>query len=291
VSVKGRQGIDEAWSRLTPAQAVAAGVSFVIGYVSYDPSKNITPAEIDAYHAAGIGVLLIWEYSITAAEGGSALGHSNAAAAIAQARAAGYPQVCALGFAIDEDETPHPSNITGYARAFTTDAHMAGYRTFIYGGLATVSYAADNFLADLLFQTYAWSTRNGVTVWDPRVAIRQVHNGVQIAGHDVDLDVAMVDDIGAWMPGNGSGQVTPEEHEWLRQVWSVVGSAYAQSAAAKENPVRDIGGQVWDLGTVLKDVQTKVAALPTGGVALTDDDRVLIANLTIALNAVSAHLR
>jgi glycoside hydrolase-like protein len=198
VSVVGRQGIDEAWSRLTPQEAANAGITFVIGYVSQDPNKNLTRAEIDAYHAVGIDVLLIYEYSVTAVEGGRNKGYADAAVATSQAHALGYPVGCALGFAVDENETDHPGNIADYAAAFTDTCHQDGWRSFVYGGLATVSYALTHGLVDLAMQTYAWSTVNSVLMWDPRAAIRQYANGVIISGHDIDRDVAMVDDIGAW---------------------------------------------------------------------------------------------
>ncbi len=201
-----RFGIDEAWARLTPAQCVAAGKTFVVGYISEDNTgKNITRAEIDAYRAVGIAVLLVYEYSTTAVHGGAAKGHRDAAIAIAGARAVGYPPGCAIGFAVDEDTRPDPSIIDAYCRAFTADVRAARYRSMDYGGYACVKRAADLGLADLHWQTYAWSGG----AWDPRAAIRQVQNGVFLDGRDIDLDTALVDDFGAWMPGpNTNGALT-----------------------------------------------------------------------------------
>lgn len=239
MTIAGRQGIDEAWSRLTPEQAVAAGITFIIGYVSEDGSKNLTRAEIVAYHRVGIAVLLIYEYSITAAEGGAAAGRRNAALAISLAKALGYPAGCALGFAIDEDETGHPSNVHDYAAAFTAICHADGYRTFVYGGLATVRYCADNHLVDLLFQTYAWSYANGTLIWDPRVAIRQVRNGVQLAGHDVDLDVAMVDDIGAWRANQTNDPSAPGRSDTMNLLVQKIGDGqvWLMTAGAPRRPI------------------------------------------------------
>lgn len=194
-------GIDEAWARLTPAQAKAAGKEFVVGYVSEDRTgKNLTAAEIAGYLAAQVAVLLVYEYSITAVEGGPSRGTRDAGIAVAQAKQLGYPAGCALGFAVDEDETAHPSNVDGYARAFTAACHAAGYRSMVYGGLATVKRCLDLGLVDLGWQTYAWS--GSPTVWDPRAVIRQYQNGAVINARDVDLDVAMGDDYGAWMPSS-----------------------------------------------------------------------------------------
>jgi hypothetical protein len=58
------EGIDAAWDRPTVGQLVAAGKHFMVGYVSRDPSKNITKAECDAALAAGIDVCLVWETTV-----------------------------------------------------------------------------------------------------------------------------------------------------------------------------------------------------------------------------------
>lgn len=195
-------GIDEAWARLTPAQVRAAGKTFVVGYVGQDTTgKNLTKSEVDAYRAAGVAVLLVYEYSATAVHGGASAGTTDADLAVRQAQALGYPQGCAIAFAVDEDTSPNPSIVDAYARAFTARVRAAGYRSMVYGGLATVRRCADLGLTDLQWQTYAWS--GTPTTWDPRVAIRQVQNGVTIAGKDVDLDTAMTTDYGAWAPGIG----------------------------------------------------------------------------------------
>lgn len=191
-------GIDEDWSRLTPAQVLAAGKTWVMGYVSENTTgKNITTGEIRAYLAAGVDVLLGYEYAIDAAEGGMARGVRDAGIAIAQAKAHGYPQGCAIAFAVDKDETGHRDQVVAYARAFTAACHAAGYRSMVYGGLQTVQWCADAGAADLFWQTYAWSHEQ----WEPRADVRQYQNGVVINGKSVDFDAALVDDFGQWRAG------------------------------------------------------------------------------------------
>lgn len=205
-------GVDQAWDRLSPAQLLAVGKTFVIGYVGQDTTgKNITRAEVDAYRAAGIAVLLVYEYSATAVHGGVSAGAADADLAVRQAQALGYPPGCAIAFAVDEDTTPNPAIVYDYAHAFTARVRAAGYRSMVYGGLATVGYCLVHGLVDLAWQTYAWSGG----VWDPRAAIRQVRNGVTIAGMNVDLDIAMTADYGAWAPGTGADDMTSEEHNLL----------------------------------------------------------------------------
>lgn len=292
-----RFGIDEAWQRLTPAQLAAAGKTFVVGYVSEDASgKNLTAAEVAAYHAAGIAVLLVYEYSTTAIEGGATKGHHDAAIAIAHARQLGYPTGCAIGWAVDENTTGRASVIDAYARAMTGDLHAAGYRSLDYGGLATVQRCADLGLADLHWQTYAWS--GSPTVWDPRAAIRQVQNGVVLDGKDIDLDVAVVDDFGAWLPNGGTSMALlndAQRDDLLQQCTSVLGAAYAHSRASGDNPVLGIGDQVAALydalvrhpagpGT-LTDAQVTALGTQIGAVVAQP-----IADLTVAVQALTARL-
>jgi hypothetical protein len=185
----------------------------------------------------------VYEYSTTAIAGGAAKGTRDAGIAIAAARALGYPTGCTIAFAVDEDISANPSAVDAYARAFTMACHAAGYRSMDYGGLATVKRCADLGLTDLHWQTYAWSGRP--TVWDPRVAIRQTQNAVTIAGRQVDLDTAMVDDFGAWSQeaqmeqtdivigafsrGNSVGDVFSDETN-LRDEW------YLAPGASSKNP-------------------------------------------------------
>lgn len=191
-------GIDEAWARLTPDQVKATGKEFIVGYVSEDTTgKNITREEVQTAHDAGLGVLLVYEYSTTAVHGGASKGTVDATTGITHVRLLGnYPTGCALAFAVDENTSANPSVVDDYARAFTLKCHVEGFRSMVYGGLATVKRCADLGLADLFWQTYAWSGGQ----WDSRATIRQIQNGVVIDGKDVDIDLAMVDDYGAWMP-------------------------------------------------------------------------------------------
>jgi hypothetical protein len=238
-------GIDEAWARLTPAQVRAAGKDFVIGYVGQDTTgKNITKSEVDAYRAAGVAVLLVYEYSATAVHGGASAGTTDADLAVRQAQALGYPQGCAIAFAADEDTSANPSIVDAYARAFTARVHAAGYRSMVYGGLATVRRCADLRLTDLQWQTYAWS--GTPTTWDPRAAIRQVQNGVTIAGADVDLDTAMTADYGAWAPGFGGDTLSTAAESQVQSVFQAVfagGSDCGAGTPIKANPdLGDTGG-------------------------------------------------
>lgn len=268
-ALAGRNGIDEAWARLTPAQAQAAGLSFVVGYVSEDTSgKNLTKAEALGYLADGVGVLLVYEYATDAVSGGTARGARDAGIGVAQARAVGYPQGCVLAFAVDEDTSGNPAQVDSYARAFTAVCHTAGYRSMDYGGYATVKRCADLELTDLHWQTYGWSTVNGRLTWDPRVAIRQTQNGVNINGRDVDRDVAMVDDIGAWLP-NGGGVFVALSDAQQTEMFGEVQHLARQMDAFRQGSNKTADGQNVVPVDQLKQLVTGQAATQAQVTALT----------------------
>jgi hypothetical protein len=199
-----RQGIDESWRKLTPAEARAAGMEFVAGYVSQDTTgKNLTPAQVAAYRNAGIAIVLLYEYDPKAAAdgfGGIARARADATVAIAGARALGAPLWTAIYAAVDYDVSPSDvGQIRDYVQTFSDDVRAAGYQCGVYGGLVAVQYCGNVIApAPLLFQTYAWSGG----VWDPRTDIHQVQNGVVIDGVTVDRDMSMVPNYGQWPPAS-----------------------------------------------------------------------------------------
>jgi hypothetical protein len=202
------EGIDAAWSRPTPQQMTAAGKRFIIGYVSRDPAKNLTRDECLAYLAAGIDVGLVWETTSQRALAGRAAGATDGAEARRQAGVLGFPASRPIYTAVDFDaSTTDLTNSVGpYLDAF---ANAVGGRQLagVYGGIRTVAYALDHQLVGYGWQTYAWS--NGR--WDPRAQLQQYRNGVQIAGHDTDLDRSTTSDYGQWSSTNGAADMTPDE--------------------------------------------------------------------------------
>ena len=292
-------GVDEAWDRLTPAEARAAGKQFLIGYVSEDQAKNLTPALVRAYHDAGQGVLVVYEYNIHAAETGAAGGTRNAQLAVQLAKALGYPRGCAIAFAVDE-QSPNLASLAAYAQAFTAVCHAAGYRSMVYGGYATVKYCLDHHLVDLGWQTYAWS--NGQ--WDPRAVIRQVRNGVTIAGKDVDLDTAMVADYGAWMPDTTGGtdpmsaadDVAPFDNMRLEAIAQLYGTYVTAPAGWRGQAVPYVVAfkqLVTDVATIKAGVAAENAALTALAAQITAgggsvDVAAIQAAITTAVAAVKA---
>jgi hypothetical protein len=56
-----RLGVDFSFSHPTPAQVKAGGFTFIIGYLSPTPAKNLSRPEVENFVRAGISVCLVWE--------------------------------------------------------------------------------------------------------------------------------------------------------------------------------------------------------------------------------------
>lgn len=169
----------------TPAQDKAAGIKFVLRYLSTAGNpKNITKAELAALHGAGIKVGLVFETTGTSFLRGRAQGSADALLAQKQAAALGYPKAV-IYFAIDTDPHGREALIVQYMRGV---ASVLGHdRSGVYGGYGAVKAALDAKVCKYAFQTYAWSYGK----WDARAHLRQVQNGVHVAGHGVDIDTAL----------------------------------------------------------------------------------------------------
>lgn len=178
-----------------------AGVRFVVRYLTGGMvGKQLTADEVAGWHAAGIGVAVVWETTALRAEDGYQAGQDDAHGALVALAAVGAPPQLPVYLAVDEDTTVGP-HITGYFQgAASVIPHP---RIGVYGGLRVVQGCLDARLAAYAWQTRAWS---GTPVeWDPRAQLRQLGTTTTIAGTVCDWNVSTVDDFGAWWPGG----VTP----------------------------------------------------------------------------------
>lgn len=83
--------IDYAWQHPQPAQIRSAGYTAVIRYLSQDPTKDISPAEVLSLHANGLGIGLIWETTADRALGSTVAGQADGAAVHDRLHALGAP--------------------------------------------------------------------------------------------------------------------------------------------------------------------------------------------------------
>lgn len=192
------EAVDYSFAQPSPAGLAAAGIKAAGVYVGPgSESKQLQAGERDALFAAGLSIFLLVEGATQDALLGASRGVQHAALAVADCRSLGVPTGVALITAIDFDVQANQwTACANYQRAFNSIVRAAGYRTGIYGGLKCITWAKRDGLADILFQTYAWSGKP--PVWVPGVQIQQYHNGVQIGGGEVDLCRTMTADFGQW---------------------------------------------------------------------------------------------
>lgn len=187
------KGIDYAFDPPKISSLAPAGIKFAVRYTSPGVNpKNLTKAELSALLAAGLHVALVFESTAGRMRAGHDAGVADAGVADSACKALSMPGL-PVYFAADWDVQP--------GELAACDAYLDGVasvitrsRTGVYGGLRIVKHALDNHKAAYAWQTYAWSGG----VWDARAQLRQVKNGVALAGGTVDLDEAHAADYGQW---------------------------------------------------------------------------------------------
>jgi hypothetical protein len=210
--------VDYAWGRPSIAALRAAGATGVSRYLSrVTPStvgKIITAQEYQQLLAAGLAVVLNWEYDARDYRGGAMAGANHAREAIAQAQALGYPRGCAIIGSADTDVTRADWLAPGrpYYQAFSTGLRIAGYRPGIYGPWDVLEWAREDGVADVFWQagmSWAWSGGRNRNVW-PGVHLYQRRQ--QTIG-SADCDVS--DIIQANYGQTGAGVIDMDQAEQL----------------------------------------------------------------------------
>lgn len=201
---------DESFQRLPADLAKAHGARVVMGYLSWDASKNLSSSEIRAHHNLGLGVVLGWESLQGRALLGAPAGHDDATAALAQMKThvanLGYaPKVpVAIPFAVDVDvNSSQFAAILAYIEAaqtvFDADRKTIRLVASAYGEYDLIEYLANHGVSRGLFQTYAWSGGR----LSKHAALYQFLNGQTVEGVSVDFDrITNVHALGAWWPPN-----------------------------------------------------------------------------------------
>ncbi len=187
------EGVDYSFARPSPAGLAAAGKTFAGRYVGPGSGKLLTAGERDELLAAGLDIMLLAEGTADGALGGYNMGVYHGELAKAAAQALGAPWDTAIYFAVDFDVTADQWPIVAqylHGAGFAVGAPQVG----VYGGLRAVQWAARDGVADWFFQTYAWSEGQ----WFPGNHVEQYHNGVQLAGGEVDLCRSVQAEFGQW---------------------------------------------------------------------------------------------
>lgn len=188
--------------RIAPVALKAAGCQVVFRYLS-NPGwpKNLTLAEAQELHAAGIAIVLNYETSGTFMLGGYGAGQECARSARAQATALGAPATARIYYSADFDVTAAQVSIV---MAFLQGAASVDGAAEVdeYGGLRLAQAAAAAGMRP--WQTVAWSGG----MWEPRDVARQTGEQRYVGG--VQVDVNEIEDfgaLGAWMPGGVMGTI------------------------------------------------------------------------------------
>ena len=173
-----------------PAPAAVGKGRFVAQYL-----KNLNRALVDAYHAAGVTVVLVYETTGQRSLGGRGAGIADGRAALTLASALGAPTDTAIYFAEDDFDVTTAEQLASVVAYMLGVKSVLGVRTGFYGGIRPVAAVAQAGAASYLWQTYAWSGGQ----WDPRAVLEQYLNGQTLAGTGVDFDRA-VKAFGGWAP-------------------------------------------------------------------------------------------
>lgn len=248
-------GVDIAWARPTVAQIKATGARWVARYLSTDSSKNLTPAEVRLYAAAGIGTVVVWETTAGRATAGYAAGVADAHAAEAQRQTDGLPAAMPIYFAVDED-TPWASVASYFAGAATV---VGKALTGTYGGYDVIEGAhAAGYR--YLWQTVAWSGGR----WSQWATIRQT-GGTVLSG-DADVDYAEATDYGEFprpstAPAKTPAPTTPPEDIVTPQDKTDIAAAAAAAVLAKLPALLNaLPAEVWNFNLTRRDDAWKPVA-------------------------------
>lgn len=198
------EGVDFSGQRPDAMTLRAAGISFVIRYVSAGVhAKEITPTEAAYWKANWFGICIIYESTAARALDGRAAGRADAAVALNETAACGGPPDSVIYFAVDFDAR------TGEDFARLGD-YFAGIRSIlppsrigVYGSYHVVQWAMATMWCDWYWQTYAWS--DGLVA--AGIHLYQYKNNVRIGSTAVDLDRAYKPNYGQW------GYRPPATHE------------------------------------------------------------------------------
>jgi peptidoglycan hydrolase-like protein with peptidoglycan-binding domain len=186
--------VDYAWhGPIHPAAFRAAGITFVIRYLSNDDGKNLHRREADLLSNAGLDLCVVWETFADRARAGHGAGVDDARRALAQATACGMPEGRPIYFAVDFDaRNADEPLIREYLRGAATV--LGTNRVGVYGGYRVVRDCFDHGVATFGWQTAAWSGGNRFQ----HAQLFQHAGAVTIGGVDCDRDTATARDFGQW---------------------------------------------------------------------------------------------
>jgi len=211
-------GCDYAFSHPDPAGLRAAGYEWTLRYVfAGSIPKHLTATELQALHAAGLGVGLLCE--LTSLDAGQELGRFNAVGSRHTANVLGFPDDSVIWYAVDRDVTidtlrPAIDYFQGINQV------QIPWQIGCYGDTDICQALKDLNLASSFFKPAATSWSHGGFPYN----IVQTLNGQPVAGGVIDRCVAPEYPRGIWRPAMTTPSVpfTEEDHENLYAVASML---------------------------------------------------------------------
>lgn len=280
-------GLDEAWDKVPADQLVAHGYKWVAGYLSPDVNgKNWTPDLIAQYHNAGIATVAVWEYAADAAKHGGNQGKLDASRACTLLRSLGWPKGRTVYFAIDFDASPADLlTIRDYLAGAITVCEQNGYHADAYAEFMVIDDLRRAGLIAFGWQTYAWSHGQ----WADGVVLRQVKNGVIVAGHNVDNDAAYSLEFGQWAPpgwnpGPGIGGIMqPDQARQLADVDYATTQDFDMDKDGQRVPLQvftyQMGKHIHTIESAINALTAKVDTLTQTVTTLAQADQVVAQTL------------
>ena len=257
------EGVDYSWSRPNPAGLYAAGKRFAVRYLSYNKTgKNLTIAERDRLWAAGLSIVLNWEDTQGAALDGWGRGVQHGRDAAAMAHSLGT-DTKPIYFSCDVDPRGFtPGQWSAVRDYYAGVVSQIGHdRAGEYGGLALIDHAISQNWTAYHWQTYAWSGG----VWRSGIHMRQWHNGVLLAGGDVDLDTALVEQFGQWAGVSDMGALTTDDAGWLDTLFRVDSMLHMADPVMRTGEANELAkairGMVADLAAIKASESASLAAI------------------------------
>jgi Domain of unknown function (DUF1906) len=205
--------LDESWGRISPAAAKRYGIDVIYGYLSHDSTKNLTSAQVRAYHEAGIAVWFGWESGTTRPLQGASAGTADANSAISQLvahiDALGYAPKSELAIPFSLDQDVSASQIRSswpYFNAANKRMRTRNWWAGGYGEFDLIQFLYGKGLRYGLFQTCAWSDGK----ISPHASLYQYQIAQTLAGASVDYDrLISAVLLGAWWPPGSKYDVAP----------------------------------------------------------------------------------
>lgn len=240
----GALAVDYSSARPDPHALAAAGYRHVLRYLSHEPSKNLTPAERDALHAAEIFVGLVWETTANRTLGGEAAGRQDAVEANAQADALGFPKDRVIFYAVDFDASA--GQISGPITSYFNGANSVGGRPRgVYGSYRVIEGIVGAGIVGCGWQCAAWSgtgTGTGGSIDGRRLSAHAClfQHPYQVLGGACDVnDVLMDPTPWAWHPNKTAAPQPPkhEDDEMLTIYWSKPDSAWVRDVAKLDGTI------------------------------------------------------